>query len=359
MRKTSKYKVILIMLLINGMLFLSASPALAASDQKTLTLQQAIDQSLKNSLAIAQAKKTIELAEIQQESAISVMTQSQITSSMVENVQKADLTYMVASKTLTQTQEKVGYSTTKKYFAVQQALEDLELAKLAFQKASQDLGISRLTAGVGMGTNASVMATESAYTQSKANLEAAENTLKNAYSLFNDAVGLNINDRPVLTEKVPEFKNLNLNDVNLEISQAISTNTDIWKAQMNALIAQNVANMVLYNGEYRPYRQSELSVDQAQLTVQSTETSVAQSIETMFYQVKSMEESYKTGVKSRDSLAEALRVKKLMYEVGLSTKNEVLAAEISLSTAENALNDTRYNHSLLAVAFEKPWVLGN
>lgn len=357
MRKTSKYKAILIMLLIQSLLFLSASTALAAQEEQTLTLQQAIDKSYKSSLTLSAAKKSLDLAEIQQEQTISQMSLSTLTASKVESAQKASLNYQVASKTYDQTKEKVAYDTTKKYFAVQQALADLELAKLAFQKASQDIGIARITAGVGLSTNASVMSTDSAYTQAKTNLESAENTLKNAYSLFNDAVGLNMADRPVLNEAVPEFRNMNLSDVNVEISQAVTSNTDVWKAQMNALIAENNANMVLYTGEYYPYQQQEITVKQAQLTVQSTETQVAQSIEQMFYQVKNMEEAYKTGIKSRNALAEALRVKKLMYDVGVAIKNDVTAAELSLATAENALDDTRYSHSLLAIAFEKPWVL--
>ena len=59
-----------------------------------------------------------------------------------------------------------------------------------------------------------------------------------------------------------------------------------------------------------------------------------------------------------DSAREALRVKELMYQVGMATRAEVAAARASLAKAEDTLLNLAVQHVLAKMAFLAPWAAG-
>lgn len=361
MRKKSKSKATIIIILAFCMILLACTPVMAQDNTVTLTLEDAIKRGYNNSINLQKAEKSVEAAEKKFENTMNNQTLSTITYATAMNAQSDALSAQVASKSYNQTKDAVMYDITNKYWNVKKCLEHLAVAELSYKKSQQDLGIARINAAVGLGTNATVLSAESANAQAKTALETAKNSLTNAYSLFNTAVGLNRDDRPELSEEVPDFKPINKNTLSIEISQAITSNPSIWQAQQSALIAQNTANAMLATPgiTYYAYSQQMLSADQAQLNVQSTEKSVATTIESLFYQVENLNQSYQQLLTSQKALAEAYRIKKLMYEVGLATQNDVLAAEVSLANVNMSINDSKYSNNLLGIAFEKPWAMGS
>lgn len=361
MRKKSKHKVKIAIILAFCMIFLISAPVMAKDNTVTLTLDDAIKRGYSNSVDLRKATLDIESAENTQESTYSSLQTTTITYVQAANANSANLAVQNAYTTYDQTKDKVAYDVTKKYWDVKKYEEHLAVAELSYKKSQQDLGIARLNAGVGLGTNATVLSAESTNAQAKTALESAKNTLTNAYSLFNVAVGLNRDDRPELSEEVPDYKAINKNSLSIEISQAITSNPSLWTAQQSALIAQNAANGVLATPgkSYYDYQSASLSADKSQLTVQSTEKTLATTIESLFYQVDNLNQSYNQLLASQKALAEAYRVKKLMYDVGIATQNDVLAAEVSLANMNMSINDSKYTNNLLGVAFEKPWAAGS
>ncbi|MEN6348154.1 MAG: TolC family protein [Syntrophomonas sp.] len=361
MRKKSKTKVTVTFILSFCMFLLICTPVMAQNNTVSLTLEDAIKRGYSSSITLQKAEKSVETADKKFDNTMSNQTLSTITYSTAMNAQSDALSAQVASKTYEQTKDAVMYDITNKYWNIKKYEEHLKAAQLSYKKSLQDLGIARINAAVGLGTNATVLSAQSSNAQAKTALETAQNSLTNAYSLFNIAVGLNREDRPNLSEEIPDYKPINMNTLSIEISQAVTSNPSIWQTQQSALIAQNTANAILSTPgtTYYTYSQQLLSSEQAQLTVQNTERSVATTIESLFYQVGNLNQSYQQLLVSQEALAEAYRVKKLMYEVGVATQNDVLAAEVSLTNINMSINDSKYANNLLGIAFEKPWAMGS
>lgn len=361
MRKKSKTKVTITLIISFCMFLLICNPVMAQDNTVSLTLEDAIKRGYSNSITLQKAEKSVEAADKKFENTMSNQTLSTITYATAMNAQSDALSAQVASKSYEQTKDAVLYDITNKYWNVKKYEEHLKVAKLSYQKSQRDLGIARLNAAVGLGTNATVLSAESANAQAKTSLDSTQNSLNNAYSVFNTAVGLNRDARPVLSEDVPEFEPIKMSSLSIEISQAITSNPSIWQAQQSALIAQNTANAMLATPgmTYYSYSQQLLSSTQAELTVQSTERAVATTVESLFYQVENLNQSYKQLLVNQEAAAEAYRIKKLMYDVGLATQNEVLAAEVTLSNINMSINDSKYANNLLGIAFEKPWAAGS
>lgn len=359
MRKKSKSKITISVILAFCMLFLVSAPVMAKDDNVSLTLEEAIKKGYANSIELEKAGVAVKDAENTQKSVYEALQTNTITYVQAQRANSANLAVQTASSTYNQTKDKVAYDITKKYWDVKKYQEHLKVAELSYKKAQSDLGIARLNAAVGLGTNATVLAAESKNAQAKTSLESAQYSLNTAYSVFNVAVGLNRDARPVLSEEVADFKPIYKNSLSVEISQAITSNPNLWTAQQSALIAQNTANGVACTPgkSYYDYQSALYSADTSNLTVKGTERTLSTTVESLFYQVETLNQTYKQLLVTQQAAAEACRIKKLMYEVGTGTQNDVLGAESDLASANMGINDSKYSNSLLAIAFEKPWVL--
>jgi len=74
--------------------------------------------------------------------------------------------------------------------------------------------------------------------------------------------------------------------------------------------------------------------------------------------IKEMETSYATAQAAADNAREALRVREVMYRVGMATRAEVAAARASLAKAEDTLLNLAVQHVLAKMAFLAPWAAG-
>jgi outer membrane protein TolC len=356
MRILSKNKAAQALSLIVAMVFLVSAPVMAADDTDTLTLQEAIDLGYTHSIALQKANTSLDSARNTQKQTMENQQLSNITYVEAANSNSVSLNAQIASESYKQTRDAVLYDITKKYWEVKKYQEHLTVAELSYKKSQRDLGIARLNAAVGLGTNATVLSAGSTNAQAKTSLESAQTSLNNAWSNFNTAIGLTRDARPVLSEEIPGYQTIHMSDLSIEISQAVGSNPSIWQAQQAALIAQNKANAMILAGKgYYDYMGQLYATTTAELSVQSTEKSVATTTEQLFYNIQNLEQTYKQLLVSQEAAAEAYRVKKLMYEVGVATQNDVLATEVALASVNMSINDSKYNNNLLAIAFEKPW----
>jgi outer membrane protein TolC len=75
----------------------------------------------------------------------------------------------------------------------------------------------------------------------------------------------------------------------------------------------------------------------------------------LYHTLKSLEESYRSAEQEVATAREELKQKQIMFRLGLATRADVLAAEVSLASANYVLTDLAAQHSYNKVVFQKPW----
>jgi outer membrane protein TolC len=113
--------------------------------------------------------------------------------------------------------------------------------------------------------------------------------------------------------------------------------------------------MMLYTGEYRPYEARKLQYEQAELDAMSAEEMYETVVRTLYYSVMGLEESVLIAEEAVKVAEEGLRLTKLRYDLGMSIKADVTAAEKELAQARSNYNELVVQHTYMKLAFEKPW----
>ncbi|MBC7324281.1 MAG: TolC family protein, partial [Moorella sp. (in: Bacteria)] len=139
------------------------------------------------------------------------------------------------------------------------------------------------------------------------------------------------------------------------VRRVIEDSPSTWLAQQRVTLQKWAADMALFTGEYNPYKARQIAVDQAELDAASAEDLMEQVTRNLYYTTKSLEESYRAAEEDLKMARESLRIAEVKFDVGMATRAEVMAAEIAVAQAEQALNDLTRQHAYLKLAFEKPW----
>ncbi|WP_243113641.1 TolC family protein [Desulfofundulus salinus] len=326
-----------------------------------LTLNQAVALALAHSESVKKAEKEIDRTyEWREERAdqLDYVPTAPPGNPKVEiawsNLLAADLTWRMAKKSLTAEQDKVALDACKKYWDVLKAQEKVRAAEEGLKKADWELRRARANFQVGMIPQADLVAAEAGLARAKAALEAAKNDLDNAYASFNRLVGLWPQDRPVLVDGV-NFAPLEVPDVNVEVGRIVAESPTVWLANEKVTLQKYYEDMMFYTGEYRPYQVRKIEVEQAELEAASTRKMMEEITRSLYYNAKSLEESYQALQEGVKTAEENLRVTKVKYDVGMATRAEVAAAEAALAEAKQKALEIACQHAYLKLAFEKPW----
>ncbi len=270
------------------------------------------------------------------------------------NLLAADLTWRMSKKSLTAEQDEVALDACKKYWDVLKAQEKVRAAEEGLKKADWELRRARANFQVGMIPQAALVAAEAGLAQAKAALEAAKNDLDNAYASFNRLVGLWPQDRPVLVDGV-NFNPLQVSDVETEVGRIVDESPTVWLANEKVTLQKYYEDMMFYTGEYRPYQVRKIEVEQAELDAAAARKMMEEITRSLYYNAKSLEESYQALQEGVKTAEENLRVTKVKYDVGMATRAEVAAAEAALAEAKQKALEIACQHAYLKLAFEKPW----
>ncbi|MDF9409873.1 MULTISPECIES: TolC family protein [Pelotomaculum] len=342
---------------------LVAMPALAADPAKPeLTLNDAIARALANSNAVKKATVEIDRTkELRDDAADSIhFTPSTppgdpATERAWANVVSADLTWRMTYKTLSVQQDSLALSTCKKYWGIQQAIATLDADKAALKQADLDLQKARAQRRVGLISDGDVITAESKYATAKSTADKAQNDLDNDYVAFNQTIGLNPQDRPVLTDELklePLEKNL---DLDVVVSRAIDSSPSIWLATEKVKIQEYAKDSMFYTGSYNPYIAREDAVKQAIYDSMSAKDAAELLTRNLYYSIRSLEDNSPAAEQAVKKAEEDLRVANVKYQVGMNTRADVAAAESALVQAKKSLLDLKANHAYLKLAFQKPW----
>ncbi|AOQ25314.1 hypothetical protein MTAT_20760 [Moorella thermoacetica] len=353
----------------------SISAAIAASgndatgNRQALSLQKAIDMAIQNDKGLKSA-----LAEIDRTRSLREQAQDNVSFTPVEGgysgpygpqieatwlqLLGADLNYRASQRTYQADLDALALKVCKAYWDVQVAQEKLSLQEKAKQQALLSLQNARAAVQAGTISSAELAVKENLWKQAEDSLTAAQHDLDNAYTIFNNLVGLEADARPLLEEQ-PAYSPLDVVDLEYEVERVLENDPNVWKAQQNIDVKRWSAEMMYSSGSYTPYDARQAELQQAEYTLASVKETMAKATRSLYYQAKSLEENYGAAQAALKAAQEKLKVEQAKAAAGMNTKADLVAAELDVAKAQETLDELVRNHAYLKLAFEKPWAMSS
>jgi outer membrane protein len=331
------------------------------TQQLNLTMEQAIELAIKNSKTIRQAEYNVERSEEVRKSLAEKVTFIPLEASSPEADQlftslvAADIGMQMAKKSKNMDEDKLIASVKKDYMAVLGARSGKEYAEKSLKNAQLKANINRVSYQYGLASKAQLRMEDSAYKIAEGTLKEADVKLENAYTTFNQTIGLRANQRPILIDQ-PEYAPLDVDDIEIAIVRILDGSPAIWLAEQNAQLSDLKLRLYNWGDPTRePYKAKQIDVEKAELSAMEVKEQLRGSLREMYHMLRQLEEGYALAEEGLNILREDFRVKELMHELGLVNKADYLNAELELAKAENELKNLIYKHETLKLYFEKPW----
>ena len=349
---------------------LGISPVFASEPiNETLSLDQAVSRALKYSETVKKAVKEVERTEeirnYRYQRLEGLSTQPAFTAAVEvprSQLLTSDLEWRMSKKSLTAEEDKIVLDACNKYWNILKAQKELDQAESALYSALKQLqvaqagervGISLVT---GMSPGQLLLSCEAQYKAAQAFLEATKNNLNMAYTALNQLIRLPIDERPVLADELI-YERLEIDNLDYEVTKVLENHPQIWNAKEAVTMQEYLKNMMFYTGEYQPYEARQIPVEQAQLDVAKLKKIYEEATRFSYYAVKDLEESYEALQENIKVNEENLRIKNLLYEVGMATASEVAAEEQKVAKARSDALGILCQHAYAKLAFQKPWAV--
>ena len=331
----------------------------------SLTVEQAIDLALANRNDVRSASLDLDAASVSNDLAwdyaSGVMEATQIpgTNQYVSvgsdpflPVYNSDFALKAKQKAYDIKRQSVEFSVYQRYYAVVNALDKFDAQQLAGQQATENLKIAALRNQLGMDTNLALYKAQSQATAAQGSLATAQQELDQKYITLLEYIGMPKTSRPALVRELT-FVAVDIADPEAKFSAIVNDSPSVWIAKQSVQLTEETA------GNANSDELDAINLEKADINVLTTRESMLQATRNIYYGLKSIEDSYPTAQASVRTTQEALRVAKLMLDLGMGTKTDVLNAEIAANNATQMLDSLSYQHAILKMAFEKPWAYGS
>ncbi len=348
-------------------------PAMAGEPARPeLSLSKAIEMAVKQNKALKIDELEIERTEALREEAADRLSFTPTGDSGYDpeveaawySLLQADLTWRMSKKSYDARLDGITLAVCQLYWNVLKAQENVKVKELALELARLELQKSQSAYRLGLtgrlqssGSAASVKGLEQAVAdvaEAESALAAAQNELDKAYLKLNQMLGLHPGDRPVLVDKL-EFYPLQVADLDTEVNRVLENSPSVWLAEQKVTQKKYATDLMFASGQYTPYdvRQAELA--QAELDARNARDALEMQVRELYHTLKGLEESYKSAEQAAATAQEELKEKQVMFRLGMATRVDVLAAEVSLASANYALTDLAAQYAYNKMVFQKPW----
>ncbi|MFZ5652539.1 MAG: TolC family protein [Bacillota bacterium] len=351
----------ILVLLITIAMTITLSGAAAASEQVTLTYQQAIDMALANSKTLKNVAADVDRSfEIRQDAGKEVKItplepgDPGVVGTYLGSI-KADLAWQMSKRTLEISRDTVAYSVKQTYNAVILAEKKKKVADLAVENAYWQNRLAELKYQNGMASLLERMQANSGYSGAKESQDAAAKALNDAYQKFNNLVGLSPEARPKLTEQpvLDKMKEINLEN---KISQVTSDSYTVWLADQKINLARLDLDLYSSRTSSEPYSAKAIDLKKAENTATDARSSLDKLVRTLYYTIKQLEDSY-SALQAKMGVAEqGYKLAQVKYDIGMTIKAEVISSQLELEQLKQQMLEISINHANQMYVFEKPWV---
>ncbi|MCL6635946.1 MAG: TolC family protein [Peptococcaceae bacterium] len=313
---------------------------------------------------------------------------------------KADAAWQMAEKDLASKKESVALEVYQKYFTVLSAQAAVYRAEAVLARDRWALQVARAVYWSGSGTKTQLAGAEAKAEGAEKGLAAAREALDKAWVAFNRLIGLQPQERPVLTEE-PVTVLLTVYSLDAEVERAVESSTDVFKLQMLRSMAQWDLDYpwtldTYGRAVYRTYNVQKYEVDIADLNLTSARDALRERVRTTYHDIRALEEqeaALEAAVKTaQDALKvvqaqlrqsielqvrqgilnlgaaaeevatagaaieqarEALRIAQVRFREGVGTNLEVISAQAALAQAEGARVQALFSYNTARAQLER------
>lgn len=169
-------------------------------------------------------------------------------------------------------------------------------------------------------------------------MAAAGEALDKAWVAFNRLVGLQPQDRPVLTEE-PVTVPLTVYNLDAEAEWAVESSVDIFKLERARDMAQWDIDYpwtldTYGRAVYRTYSVQKYEVDIAGYNLAAAREALKEQVRSTYHDIRALEEQEAALEAAVKTAQDALRVIEAQYKVGLVGRDKVREAEAALAEAQ-------------------------
>lgn len=333
------------------------------SAQHQLTLEEAINRAVKNSYSLKLADYNVEQSEIKREEAADDVNYIPSSGGNDEasrafiNLVQQDINLQISKKNRSVEEEKIAYEVFQKYTNVLSAQQNYELAELSLEYAKYQRLAAQMNYTVGKISRQNLESAILNYNNQESNLAQSRSSLEQSYLQLNELIGLSGSERPILADDFT-WEPLEISDLDTEISRRISASPTLWNAEKSVELAELSLTLYTFSGEVtgNNYTSRNIDVKKAELSAAQTRDQLRQSLRNTYTSICDLEEQYNSlqqDLKLKESEYQGLQLK---YKLGLIAKGDLLAKEVELAQQRKSINDVIYQHQLLKMSFDKPWV---
>lgn len=322
------------------------------TEEDTLTLNQAIKKAFLNSTTLRNGQLEIDKKEIQRDDLKQTMIYTPIDYvfqptdvNIFKGFYSTDYELRKNEKKLVADKRQLIIDVTALYHKVLKSEEALGIQKINLAKEMIKISQTRSKYSVGLATKADILSAEALFASQNASLKEAETNLANAYAELNKIIGQDINKRPMLLDKI-KFSPEQL-DTDTEVLKAVNNSYEMWSAEEAAKLA-NV--MKLFETRSNIGNKNE---DQAQNAVLDAKEEIKVQTKSLCSTIQTLEAKYLQLDQQVKQLEENLRVIKIQYELGLTTRDNVLAIEGLLKQTKAGKNEVASQHEISIKTLKK------
>ncbi|TYO96580.1 TolC family protein [Desulfallas thermosapovorans] len=335
--------------------------------REELSLEDAINNALKNSFSIQQAELDVDRANEVRDKAWDLhgymmqrtwveteqayMTLPGMDDNSLFQALGADRAAHIQKRTFEITCDALAMQVTQIYYDIIKKQNEIETAKLAVEIAERGCKIARMQKQVGMGTEATVQAKNAELENARSALEAAQAGLENAYRSLNKLMGKDEKLRPQLTTPV-NFEKLEIPSLEAEIARAMNPNQNpyLWSLKEGHELKKYTWTIT------QPAEAGKIDIDKAKLTYEEARVETRNKMNELNETLKTLEASYISAQEALSTAQLNLKNAQILYEAGMITKDDVLNSEMAVARAENALLNLTISYELSKLNFKKPWL---
>lgn len=360
------------MLIVFVLAILASVPQVARADdiadEKSFSLQQAIDYALKNSPLIAICDTGIQKAKVSLSEAKSAYKKAEdadnasFENSLTEQgyyMRSAEMALKIAEQKKAQTVESIKFTVENNYFTLLNAQENLNIQSGILELAKENMDMANIRYNLGTISEIDLLSFKTSLAQAEVNLKSAQRALEYAQMNFNNALGLPLKTKVNLTDEIEIQAPKNV-DIDEKVAEALQNRMEIISAKEQ----YEVDNLYLeitakwYPSNTYKYQSAKQTAESSEYTLTKAIQTVEISVRKAYIDMLNAYESLDVMQQKEQQLQKSYDVMKIKYENGMGTNIDLLEAlnelrEIKLSKAKAELE-----YNLAKKKFEASYGVG-
>lgn len=328
-----------------------------SSSLPPLTLDEAIDKTLKNSTSVKTTNINIENLEDDLDQAgieFSYPTSENGFSSLLSLI-SAQVNLKNSQISKDNQNENLKYSVKQSFIDIITAQREIAASESSLRAEEANLNTSKIKNRMGTLSDSDLKTQQLAYEKSVSDLESKKISLEADYISLNILMGVNVNNR-YSVELPIEYEPFNTTiSVESYVTNVVNNSSTIKQKENSLTLTQEQQKLSWLNStEIGSYNSAQNSLNSAELSLQDTKDELSQTVRNLYNTIVQSEKSLETSIGELGALKTALAATETKYEMGTASKLQLEEAKQGVIDKENSIISALYTHMMNVEKLNNP-----